>query len=904
MKRTYGVARLEGDHWIVQAEPHVLIRLKRVFPRLRQDIPGGGRFEATDETTRDLEWFIQRFPLRLSEQDWATLEYRARRYDDRVDSYSRVVAGEQPPRSFELAIPPRDYQATAAELALRTGGLLVADDLGLGKQQPVDSLVLTPAGWKPIGSIAVGDRVIGSDGQPTTVTGVYPQGSMDVYTVHFSDGASVEAGAEHLWTVCYRAGGRRWERFVATTEQLRTGATIDLRWNQQHIRCSQLNLGNRFSRFVPTLSAPVTFDRQAELPIPPYTLGQLLADGSTAHGSVRLTVWDRDWPHVRGCVAAEGLSFGRVAQYGSVVHAQLPLLEEVRRLGVNVLSRDKFIPRQYLMASTEDRIALIHGLMDADGSCSPKRSRVVYHSTSPQLVADVQELVECLGGTAAVREYDRSHEDKPTEYQVNVRLPSRIAPFTLPRKQDRYQPRKRMEPRRAFRNIEYSRKSDAVCIQVDAGDGLYVTEHGVLTHNTAVGIAMLTEPSTRPALVVTLTHLPAQWEREIHKFAPQLTTHIATKGTPYKLQMPDVLIMNYHKVYGWAEVLAGLVKTVVFDECQELRRDESKKYVGCKVVADQADYRIGLSATPIYNYGGEIYNVVDVLRPDALGSHTEFLREWCYPGSKPGKERIRDPDAFGSYMRDAAIMLRRTRAEVGRELPPLQKIPHTIESDTSALEEAEDAASELANIILSQNAAWDERGRASRELDWRLRQATGIAKAHYVAEFVKMLLNAGEKVVLYGWHHAVYDIWKERLKGYRPVFFTGSESAKQKERAREEFVEGDSRVLVMSLRAGAGLDGLQSQCSKVVFGELDWSYGVMEQCIGRVFRDGQTQGVTAYYLIADEGSDPVVADVLGVKKTQISGMRDPGAEPVVDAVDPDHIKRLAQSYLRDASMAG
>lgn len=896
--RTYGKATLDGECWRVHAEPHVLIRLKRVFPRLRHDVGGAVTFEATDETTRDLEWFMQRFPLQLTERDWTMLEYRSRRYDDHITSFSRVVNGKKKPRAFELSLPPREYQSVAAELAIQTRGLLVADDLGLGKQQPVDALVLTPGGWKQIGSICVGDRVIGSDGKPTAVTGVFPQGRMDVYAVHFSDGVSVEAGAEHLWTVLYRAGGRRWERFVASTEQLRTGATIDLEWGHIHKQRSRLNLGRKFSRFVPTLDAPVCFDTPDVLPVPPYTLGQILADGSTAHRNVRLAVWDRDWPHVRNRVLSEGVRFGRVAQYGAVVRATLPLLSEIRQLGVDVLSRDKFIPRQYLTASPEDRIALLHGLMDADGSCSPERSRVTYHSISSQLTADVQELVECLGGTGGIRRYDRSHQDKPTEYHVNVRLPPSIAPFTLPRKQVRYQPRVRLEPRRSFRKIEYSRNAASVCIQVEANDGLYVTEHGVLTHNTAVGIAMLTEPPTRPALVVTLTHLPNQWQREIQKFAPKLTTHIVKKGSPYRLELPDVLIMNYAKMKGWAETLAGVVKSVIFDEVQELRRAESLRYTAAKVIAENADYRLGLSATPIYNYGGEIYNVLDVIRPDSLGSHAEFLREWCHAGYTPGKERIRDSKAFGSYLRDEGLMLRRTRAEVGRELPPLEKVPHTVQADTQALEDAEDAASELARIILSQTSAWDERGRASRELDWRLRQSTGIAKAPYVAEFVRMLVESGEKVVLYGWHHAVYEVWKERLKAYKPALFTGAESASQKERARESFIDGDSRVLIMSLRAGAGLDGLQSQCKTIVFGELDWSYGVMEQCLGRVFRDGQTRGVTAYYLVADEGSDPVVADVLGVKKGQIEGMRDPSREPVTDAVDPDHVKRLARRFTK------
>jgi hypothetical protein len=69
----------------------------------------------------------------------------------------------------------------------------------------------------------------------------------------------------------------------------------------------------------------------------------------------------------------------------------------------------------------------------------------------------------------------------------------------------------------------------------------------------------------------------------------------------------------------------------------------------------------------------------------------------------------------------------------------------------------------------------------------------------------------------------------------------------------------------MSLRSGAGLDGLQKRCSTMVFGELDWSPGVHHQCIGRLDREGQEQPVTAMFLVCDDGSDPPMMEVLGLK---------------------------------------
>ena len=434
---------------------------------------------------------------------------------------------------------------------------------------------------------------------------------------------------------------------------------------------------------------------------------------------------------------------------------------------------------------------------------------------------------------------------------------------------------------------------------------------------TCTAICTLADPGTTPALVVTLTHLPRQWEAEINKFAPKLRTHIVKKGTPYdmtigprgkKVLFPDVIIMNYHKLRGWAESLAGVVNTVIFDECQELRREVSAKYDAAHYLAENTELKIGLSATPIYNYGGEIYNVMDALSPGTLGERSEFMREWAesYMSDRP---RIRDPKAFGSYLREQGLMIRRTRREVGRELEPLTKIPHTIDADIDALNRIEDSAAELARIILAQHE--HRKGlkmQASEMLSNVLRQATGIAKAPYVADFVRILVESGEPVVLYGWHHEVYSIWQAKLRDLNPAMYTGLQSPNQKEAARQAFMRGAENggtdILFMSLRSGAGLDGLQERCRTVVFGELDWSPGVHDQCMGRVHRDGQPDPVMAYFLIADSGADPIMADVLGVKRSQMQGIRDPYGNLIERShIDDYSAKKLAEDFLRQRGMS-
>ena len=437
---------------------------------------------------------------------------------------------------------------------------------------------------------------------------------------------------------------------------------------------------------------------------------------------------------------------------------------------------------------------------------------------------------------------------------------------------------------------------------------------------TAVAIAGVSRKEMQPSLVVVQAHLQYQWASELRRFSPGIKVHVLKTGRPYNLlvgerpdnvnpeqfplftddvRFPDVIISTYHKLKGWVDALSPIIKSVVFDEGQELRHNTSEKYVAAKRLADSATWRIATTATPVYNYGGEMFNIVDVIRPGALGARDEFVREWCRDGGD--KAIVRSPKAFGTYLREMGLLIRRTRAEVGRELPGISRIPIEIEADPKALDAIGDVA-DLAKIILQRDGDPLKKGQAAREFDWRLRQATGLAKAPYVAEFVKMLLESEEKVILAGWHRNVYDIWQNRLRGYFPVMYTGSESPQQKEASRRAFVEGKARVMIISLRSGAGLDGLQEVCRVGVIGELDWSPEVHEQLGGRIYRDGQDEPVLIYYPIADRGSDPVIADILQLKKGQIVGIRDPNGEVVQSSgVDPNHIKMLAEHFLSQSS---
>jgi hypothetical protein len=421
---------------------------------------------------------------------------------------------------------------------------------------------------------------------------------------------------------------------------------------------------------------------------------------------------------------------------------------------------------------------------------------------------------------------------------------------------------------------------------------------------TLASSLLFTDSAALRGLVVAPTHLVDQWAEELAKYFPWLNTHKIRQGTPYTTGQPklykalhdaEVLLVNYHKLAGWGDYLQGKITTVIFDEAHELRTGPGTgKYVAAAMVAAKAKYRMGCTATPVYNYGKELHNVVSILDPEVLGTPDEFVREW-------GGDKIKDPRALGAYLRHTGIMLRRTRKEVGRELPPISSMVQPVETDHRKLEAVlADGIVAMAAKVLDEGTDRTERWSLSGQLDMKIRHATGVAKAPYVAEFVKMLLTREKKVVLVGHHHDVYEIWQEKLAAYKPVLYTGRQSPTQKQQAVKDFVDGDSRVLILAVRSGAGLNGLQLASSTMVFGELDWSPAQHHQVIGRLARDGQQEPVAVFYMLSDGGSDPPMEDLLELKRRIAEPINDPDAEVVQPSAQEAmrRVQALAAAVLR------
>lgn len=423
-------------------------------------------------------------------------------------------------------------------------------------------------------------------------------------------------------------------------------------------------------------------------------------------------------------------------------------------------------------------------------------------------------------------------------------------------------------------------------------------------------LAFLSATQSYPSLIVCPPHLIKNWQKEIDKFIclpehGQLSlfeqqnerrVHVIKGLKPYDLPAASVYIIHYLLLRGWKNYLPGFgFKAVVFDEIQELRHTGTEKYSAASLLSGSVKYSIGLSGTPIYNRGGEIYNVVNAIEYHCLGDWYSFTREWCHGY---GSDVVKDPVLLGDYLKREGLLLRRSKQEVMSQLPPKRRVVQSIDFDEgkygSLIQGAVDKAVGIDSVV-----DYFEKGRITREIVNDSRRAIGIAKASYVAAFVKMLVEGGERVLLFAYHHDVWDIYREELKAFRPVFITGRETAKQKEESINTFKHRGTDICCISLRSASGLNDLQS-ATCAVFGELDWSPAIHSQAEDRIQRIGVDEtldSILSYYLVAENGTDEVIQEFLGLKVSQFVGIMGDKPETEEDKViaqnvATEHMKKI------------
>lgn len=400
------------------------------------------------------------------------------------------------------------------DLDTKTSGLqpgdliIVAGRPSMGKAQPLDAQVRTRTGWRRMGDLEVGDALASVDGQPSIVKGIYPQGRRQIYRVRFSDGRSTECCDEHLWRVHYRD----WPApRVLRTDQVQAMLTRVRYRNRLWI---ELHNGD--------------FGHDDPVPVDPWLLGALLGDGSLSSSALRFsTASDEMLRRVSSrigetmTVTHAGHSDYRIIRNtlaelaGGECPEVNPIRSSLEQMGLwNTNSATKFIPRQYLEAQREVRLDVLRGLLDTDGWVEHWGSGVVGGSAalrnrrppcggsiristaSKQLAEDIAELVRSLGGWCSTfakqphfrGEYDVERRAGQPAHVCHIYHPEPRSLLLQSEKLARLPENWQRHKRLTFASIEPSREADCQCIAVSHPERLYITDHDVVTHNTAFSL--------------------------------------------------------------------------------------------------------------------------------------------------------------------------------------------------------------------------------------------------------------------------------------------------------------------------------------------------------------------------------------------------------------------------------
>lgn len=353
----------------------------------------------------------------------------------------------------------------------------------VGKAEPLDALVLTPIGFKKMEEITVGSKVISGTGNICSVVKVFPQGMKDVYKVRFSDGTSVECCKEHLWQV-QTPDDRRTDR----RNGIQAYRVIELQEMFGKLKCSDGRL-----RYSVDYVEPVRFEKK-ELLIPPYVLGVIIGDGALTRGNCNITNPEED---IYKKVVNQTAGYADVRIYDGedkCLRYSLTgkhIRNDLRKYGLlEKRSDEKFIPWDYLHSSVDDRLALLQGLCDTDGSVS-RGEFIDYSTSSKQLADDIIYLVRSLGGRATMK-IGGSHytnNGKKVEckerYRLTITLNGKYIPVSSKKHLSKYVPNKKVT-KKFIEKIEYSRKAKCQCIMVDDPSHLYVTNDFIVTHNSQI----------------------------------------------------------------------------------------------------------------------------------------------------------------------------------------------------------------------------------------------------------------------------------------------------------------------------------------------------------------------------------------------------------------------------------
>lgn len=794
-----------------------------------------------------------------------------------------------------LKVEPYQYQKEGILYGLSRKRLIIGDEPGLGKAQTLFSKVATPNGFEYIGNMSVGDELFGKDGNVYHIEGVFPQGVIPVYKVEFSDDSSCECSAEHLWNVRDENRRRRNNGWTTKTLSEIMECGLELKSNPKRKQSGRKPV----LKWEIPMCAPVKYAKK-DYVISPYIMGAIIGDGyvvNTSHVSFSLpaeksSVINRIRKDLHCSMSISEKRYGNVIHYNLVNgigvnkwHTPNLYMTIIRSLGLNVHSGEKFIPEEYKRGSVKQRIELLEGIMDTDGSCI--KNRTTFHSTSRRLAEDMKELVQSLGGIAILREYDRG---KYIEYQLNIRTD--FCPFSEDSyKAKQWSPNNRFKVTRYIKSVEYIGDYPCVCIKTSAADQLYLTNDYIVTHNTLQSIGIIDTANAYPCLVICPSSLKINWQREFEKFTDKSALILdnntrSTFGFFLSRGVHHVAIVNYEslkKYFVWDITLHGktfrlkdvvfsefvkVFKSIIIDESHRVKDLSAQQTIFAKGISIGKEYVILLSGTPVVNRPADLVSQLSIMnRLNEFGGHSQFVADYCTdPKDRNAKPAV--PLSELSKKLYDRCMIRREKSKVLPQLPDKTRVDLYV--DISNEDEYCLAANDLAEYLRQYTECTDREIRRKMRMEalvrfMTLRALATKGKIRQAIDFIKNHLANGKKLIVFCALHEIVDMLQHAFPC--AVTVTGRDNSTTKQTSVDAFQSNPDVMLIICSIKAAGVGLTLTASSSVAFLELPWTYADCCQCEDRAHRIGQKDNVTCYYLLGRGTIDNTIYGLIHKKKS-------------------------------------
>lgn len=411
-----------------------------------------------------------------------TANYKSNSDDEKTEKKIDGTGGSSTPKNIVIKCKNQE-QKDFIKLIDSNEIILCNGPAGCGKAQPLYSKIYTPNGPITMGEIKIGQEICGVNGDIIKVTNIFPQGLKDCYRVTFTDNVFVDCCDEHLWKVSTSKNRDNYKKDV-----------YDILKTKDMINNLIINRDGRRNYKLPIIK-PIYYNDNI-LPIDSYLLGVLLGDGAMTQNSTSFSSVDSEIINLINEIVknynlkvnpTKSTLNGNGCTYlisGKKNHKNY-VTEETRKMNIRCKSEFKFIPKEYLYSSIENRIKLLNGLMDTDGTVRKDSGCPTFSTSSKQLCDDFCELIRSLGGITNI---SIKKTKKLDNYVISINLPNEISPFNLSRKKELVKDKTKYLTPRYIKSIDYIGKVEQQCITVDSEDELYVTDNHVITHNTHISI--------------------------------------------------------------------------------------------------------------------------------------------------------------------------------------------------------------------------------------------------------------------------------------------------------------------------------------------------------------------------------------------------------------------------------